>query len=245
MENTKKTKKETMIYEGHKKIIYSTSDEDKLIMHFKDDIFIGDNNEKIIESGKGVLANRISEFLMIRLSEIGIPTHHIETLNMREQLVKSGVPFAFKVVVNNVAQGKICQRLQMDQGVVLPNPIIEFYSSNKDGTFLITEDHIASFRVADKYEIEEIKLYTYRCNDFLCGIFNAIGIRLVSATFSFAKIPNHPLENMMLIDEISPATCSLWDLKTNEVLDKSSYLIDSESVLKNYTKIAKKLNLVS
>jgi phosphoribosylaminoimidazole-succinocarboxamide synthase len=244
MNKVKKIKKESMIYEGHEKIIYSTDDEEKLIMHFKDDVYYDNLDKTIIESGKGVLTNRISEFLMTRLSEIGIPTHYIETINMREQLVKCGIPYAFKVVVNNVAKGEICKRLQMEEGVVLPNPIVEFYSSNKDGTFLITEDHLASFRVADKYELEEIKLYTYRCNDYLCGIFNAIGIRLVSANFTFAKLPNNPFENMMIIDEISPDTCKLWDLKTNEVLDKESYMADEDSIMKNYKMIAKKLNLV-
>lgn len=232
------------MFEGSTKILYESLEPGIIIQHFKDDLLIDNVNYHI--NGKGVLANRISEFLMLKLAEINIHNHYIKTLNMREQLIKELDIMPIEVVVRNVAAGKLSQRLNIDDGYVLPKPIIEFYLKNKELKYpLVTEEHITSLGWADKVEIDEIKEQSVRINDFLRGLFLGVNIRLVDFKIEFGRLIFENAEQILLADEISPDSCRLWDLKTNEKFDRENVKNGINELHASYHEIARRFNLLS
>lgn len=231
------------IFEGSTKILYESSEPGVIIQHFKDDLLLDSVNYHI--NGKGVLINRISEFLMLRLAEINIHNHYIKTLNMREQLIKELEIMPIEIVVRNVAAGKLAQRLNIDDGYVLPKPVIEFYLKNKELRYpLVTEEHITSLGWADKLEIDEIKEQSIRINDFLRGLFLGINVRLVDFKIEFGRLVFDNVEQILVADEISPDCCRLWDLKTNEKFDRESIKNGIDQLQLSYQEIARRLNLL-
>lgn len=232
------------MHEGSTKILYESSEPGIIIQHFKDDLLVDNVNYHI--NGKGVLVNRISEFLMIKLAEINIHNHYIKTLNMREQLIKELEIIPLEVVVRNVAAGKLAERLNIDDGYVLPKPIIEFYLKNKELNYpLVTEEHITSLGWGDKLEIDEIKEQTIRINDFLRGLFLGINVRLVDFKIEFGRLIFDNVEQILIADEISPDCCRLWDIKTNEKLDRENIKNGVSQLHSSYHEIARRFNLLS
>ena len=236
--------RKNLLHEGKTKSIFFGSEPGTLIKSFKDQI-VTDDNQIVTVSGKAVLTNRISEAILLKLSEIGIPNFFIKTLNMYDQLVKEVDLLPIKVIVRNVAAGSISVRLGIEEGIVLPQPVIEFYlkHATKRDTML-NEDHITIFNFAEKYELEEIRALSLRINDFLSGLFNGIGVRLIDFKIEFGRIIANQIETIILADDITPDTCRLWDLKTNEILDKNRYNKDPENVIKVYREIAKRLKII-
>ncbi|MDC3401905.1 phosphoribosylaminoimidazolesuccinocarboxamide synthase, partial [Alphaproteobacteria bacterium] len=172
--------KRRRIYEGKAKILYEGPEPGTLIQHFKDDTTAFNNEKRDVIEGKGVLNNRISELMFLRLADIGIPTHFIKSLNMREQLVREVEIIPIEVVVRNVAAGSITKRLGLDEGTALPRSIVEYYYKNDDlGDPMISEEHITAFGWATPQELDEITSMALRINDFLSGLFSAINIRLI------------------------------------------------------------------
>jgi len=224
--------KRKVIYEGQGKILYEAPDPENVIQHFKDNI----NQEEEI-SGKGILNNRISEYLMTNLGHMGIPNHFIKRLNMREQLVKYVNIIPLRVVVRNIAAGSICTRLGLEEGRILPKPITEYYW--KKGNSLLNEDHIYNFGIADPMELEEIRFHALRINDYLSGLFMGIKIRLVDIALEFGRVPYK--EYIMLADEITPDNCRLWDRESNERLDKDRFRHNLGQVKEAYQEVAKRL----
>lgn len=240
-----KKKKGQLILDGKEKAIYQGTDTETFILHFKDSLYDHKNDRLEHISGKGVINNRISELLMTRLSEIGIPNYFIETLNMREQVIKMSDHFVFNVIIRNVATSTLSSRIQIEEGVILPNPIIEFVLNNEQLNFpLINDDHITTFRWADKFEIDEIRVYSYRVNDYLCGLFNAIGIRLVELNLQFGHYISNNVEHIILTSDLTPDNCKLWDIKTNDILDKDRFLLNMEDISKGYKEVAKRLGVL-
>ena len=168
------------LYEGKAKIIYETKDKNLVIQHFKDDATAFNNLKKANVEGKGVLNNRISEYILINLSQCGIPTHLIKRLNMREQLIKKADIFPIEFIVRNISTGSLTKRLGIPEGTHLEKPLLEYcYKKDELNDPLISREHILSFGWATEKEIKIIDNMTLRINDLLTGMFRAIGIKLV------------------------------------------------------------------
>lgn len=235
-----------VIYEGKAKIIYEGTEPGTFIQYFKDDATAGDGAKKDSLAGKGVLNNRISAHIMTKLEGIGVPTHFLKSLNMREQLVRQVEIIPLEVVVRNIAAGSISKRLGIKEGTYLPNPIIEFfYKKDELHDPMVNEQHIVTFGWADPYELEEIIGQAYRVNDFLSGMFSGIGLKLVDFKLEFGRLWGEYDElYIILADEISPDNCRLWDAETNEKLDKDRFRQDLGNVVESYQEIAKRLGLI-
>ena len=207
------------LYEGKAKIIYSTNEKGLVIQHFKDDATAFNALKKANIEGKGVLNNRISEYLLNTLDQCGIPTHLVKRLNMREQLIKQAEIIPVEFVVRNIATGSLTKRLGISEGTILEKPLLEYYYKNDElGDPIIAKEHIYSFEWAKKSEIETIDQMTIRINDILQGIFRGIGIKLVDFKIEYGRVWNKEKEinEIVLADEISPDTCRLWDIKTEK-----------------------------
>lgn len=234
------------LYEGKAKIIYEGTEPGTVIQYFKDDATAFNGVKHAVISGKGVLNNRISAHLMTKLEAIGIPTHFIRSINMREQLVRALDIIPLEVVVRNIAAGSLCKRFGMTEGEILRKPLVEFYYKKDElNDPLISEDHIMTFGWADPYEMDEIVAMAWRVNDYLNGLFSGIGITLVDFKLEFGRLwGEHGELYIVLADEISPDNCRLWDSKTGEKMDKDRFRQDLGNVIEGYQYIAERLGLV-
>jgi phosphoribosylaminoimidazole-succinocarboxamide synthase len=238
-----------VVYEGKAKIIYEGTEPGTFIQYFKDDAtaYTGQPGaKKTTISGKGVLNNRISAHIMTKLEGIGVPTHFLRSLNMREQLVRQVEMIPIEIVVRNIAAGSFCKRFGMKEGTILPNPVVEFYFKKDElGDPMINENHIYTFGWADPFEIEEMVGQSYRVNDYLNGMFAGIGLKLVDFKLEFGRLWGEYDElYIILADEISPDNCRLWDANTGEKLDKDRFRQDLGNVMEGYQEIAKRLGLI-
>ena len=238
-------KKGKKIYEGKAKIIYATNDKDLVIQYFKDDATAFNNQKKSIIEGKGVLNNRISEHILSNLSQIGIHNHLIKRLNMREQVIRFVEIIPIEFVIRNVATGSITERLGIEDGTVLKEPLIEYCLKNdKLGDPLIAEEHIYAFEWATKEEIKKIKKMMLRINDFMIGMFRGIGIKLIDFKLEFGRLKVDEKDEVILADEISPDTCRLWDSITDKKLDKDRFRKNLGDLIPAYTEVAKRLGIL-
>ncbi len=233
------------LYEGKAKTLYEGPDPDTLVVHFKDDATAYNAEKHAIIEGKGVLNNRISELIFTRLGEIGIPTHFIKRLNMREQLVNKVEIIPLEVIVRNVAAGGICKLLGLTEGEALPRTIIEYcYKDDKLGDPLISDEHILAFGWANPQELDDIVSMTMRINDFLTGLFAGIGIRLIDFKIEYGRQYDGDMVRVVLADEISPDSCRLWDVETNRKLDKDNFRRDLGDLVDAYSEVAKRLGIL-
>ncbi len=234
------------IYEGKAKILYEGPEPGTIIQYFKDDATAFNAQKKGTINGKGVINNRISEFVFTRLSHIGIPTHFIRRLNMREQLIRQVEIIPVEIVIRNVAAGSICKRLGLEEGEPLPHTLIEYcYKDDALGDPLIGEEHIACFNWASQEEMQDIASMAIRVNDFLSGMFAAINIRLVDFKLEFGRLYDGDFSRVILADEISPDGCRLWDMKTNEKLDKDRFRRDMGGAEEAYQEVARRLGILA
>lgn len=235
-----------VIYEGKAKIIYEGPEPGTYIQYFKDDATAGNGAKKAVIAGKGVLNNRISAHIMTKLEGIGVPTHFLKSLNMREQLVRQVEVIPLEVVVRNIAAGSLCKRFGIKEGTILPNPVIEFYYKKDElNDPMVNENHIFTFNWADPFELEEIVGQAFRVNDYLNGMFSGIGLKLVDFKLEFGRLWGEYDElYIILADEISPDNCRLWDESTGEKLDKDRFRQDLGNVVEGYQEIAKRLGLI-
>jgi phosphoribosylaminoimidazole-succinocarboxamide synthase len=233
------------VYEGKAKVLYEGPEPGTLIQYFKDDATAFNNQKHGIITGKGVLNNRISEYLMLRLAEIGVPTHFIRRVNMREQLIKEVEIIPVEIVVRNVAAGSIATRFKMEEGTPLPRSIVEYYYKSDDlSDPMVTEEHITAFGWASYQELDEILNLALRINDFLTGIFIGIGLKLIDFKIEFGRLWEDEDMRIVLADEISPDNCRLWDSRTNEKLDKDRFRRDLGGVQEAYAEIARRLGIL-
>ncbi len=235
-----------MIYDGKAKTIFEGPEAGTVIQYFKDDATAFNGEKHEIIAGKGVLNNRISAHLMTKLEAIGIPTHFMRSINMREQLVRSVEIIPIELVVRNIAAGSLCKRLGLKEGEILRKPLIEFYYKKDElGDPLIGEDHIVTFGWADMYELEEMVSMAWRVNDYLNGLFSGIGLKLVDFKLEFGRIwGEHGELYIILADEISPDNCRLWDAETGEKMDKDRFRQDLGDLIEGYQTIAERLGLI-
>ena len=238
-------KKGKKLYEGKAKIIYATSDKNLVIQYFKDDATAFNNQKKSTIEGKGVLNNRISEYILSNLTQIGIKNHLVKRLNMREQIIKMVEIIPIEFVIRNVATGSLTRRLGIEDGTILNGPLIEYcLKDDALGDPLIAEEHIYAFEWATKKEIEKIRRMILRINDFMIGMFRGVGIRLIDFKLEFGRIKINGKNEVILADEISPDTCRLWDAITDKKLDKDRFRKDLGDLIPAYTEVAKRLGIL-
>ena len=233
------------IYEGKAKILYEGPEPGTLIQYFKDDATAFNAQKRGTINGKGVLNNRISEHIFTALQTIGVPTHFIRRLNMREQLIRQVEIIPIEVVIRNVAAGSISKRLGIEEGTQLPRTIIEYYYKDDAlGDPMVADEHIACFGWASQDEMNDIADMAIRVNDFMCGMFAGIGIRLVDFKLEFGRLWENDYARVILADEISPDGCRLWDMKTNEKLDKDRFRQSLGGEAEAYQEVARRLGLL-
>jgi phosphoribosylaminoimidazole-succinocarboxamide synthase len=234
------------VYEGKAKILYEGPEPGTLVQHFKDDTTAFDKLKHEIIEGKGVINNRISEFIFTKLNEIGVPTHFLRRLNMREQLIREVEIIPLEVVVRNVAAGSIAKKLGLEEGTPLPRSIIEFYyKSDELHDPMVSEEHITAFGWATPQELDDIMALALRVNDFLSGLFLGIGIRLVDFKIEFGRYYEGEMMRIVVADEISPDSCRLWDTQTNEKLDKDRFRRDLGGLVEAYQEVARRLGILT
>ena len=233
--------KRKQLYEGKAKKVYRTDDPRFLIVSYKYDATAFNGLKKGTIVGKGVINNKMSNLLMQRLEKAGIPTHFVVELNDRETLVKKVSIVPLEVIVRNVAAGSFSKRMGVAEGTELLCPILEFSYKNDDlGDPFINDDYALALGLATKEEIDTIKTYTRKVNEFLKGYFLAAGMKLIDFKIEFGKTSDGTI---ILADEISPDTCRLWDVNTNEKLDKDRFRRDMGNVEEAYNEVFKRLGL--
>ena len=197
--------------------------------------------------GKGVLNNRISEYILTNLSQCGIKTHFIKRLNMREQLIKKAEIFPIEFIVRNIATGSLDKKAWCAEGTILDKlHLSNAYKKDELDDPLISKEHIFSFGWASENDVKIIDKMTLRINDILLGLFRGIGIKLVDFKIEYGKTWNKDIENkeIVLADEISPDTCRLWDSKTEKKLDKDRFRKDLGNIIQGYQEVARRLGIM-
>jgi phosphoribosylaminoimidazole-succinocarboxamide synthase len=233
------------IYEGKAKILYEGPEPGTLIQYFKDDATAFNAQKKGTINGKGVLNNRISEHIFTMLGGIGVPTHFIRRLNMREQLIRQVEIVPIEVVVRNVVAGSLSKRLGIEEGTPLPRTIIEYYFKDDAlGDPMVTDEHILAFGWAAQEELHDMADMAIRVNDFMSGLFAGIGIKLVDFKLEFGRIWDNDYSRIILADEISPDGARLWDIASGEKLDKDRFRRDLGGEIEAYQEVARRLGLL-
>lgn len=233
------------VYEGHAKVLFEGPEPGTLVQYFKDDTSAFNNQKTGTVTGKGVLNNRISEYLMTKLGEIGVPTHFMKRLNMREQLIRKVDIIPIQIVVRNVVAGSLAKRLGIAEGTVLPRSIVEFYLKKAElNNPMVSDEHITAFGWANPHEIDEMMSLSLRINDYLSGLFLGIGLKLVDFKLEFGRLWDNDELHIILADEISPDNCRLWDVRTNEKMDKDRFRQDLGKVAEAYQEVAKRLGIM-
>ncbi|MFT6077064.1 MAG: phosphoribosylaminoimidazole-succinocarboxamide synthase [Myxococcota bacterium] len=230
------------IYEGKAKTLYSTGNENEIIQYFKDDATAFNNVKKDVIADKGILNNFISEFIMLKMSESGIPTHFIKRLNEREQLVKKATIIPLEIIIRNISAGSMAKRLGIDEGIELDKTIFELcLKDDALGDPLINDDHaITVLKVIKESELDLIKEYTFKINQILKDLFDNINIKLVDFKIEFGFDQNN---NIILADEISPDSCRLWDKDSNKKMDKDRFRRNLGGLAEAYREIANRFGI--
>ena len=233
------------LYEGKAKILYEGPEKGTAIQHFKDDATAFNNQKKSNVEGKGVLNNRISEHIFNNLNQIGIKTHLMKRLNMREQLVRLVEIIPLEFIVRNIATGSLTKRLGIADGTILSKPLIEYsYKNDELGDPLIAKEHILEFKWATEKELVMINNYCLRINDFMQGMFRGVGIKLVDFKLEFGRVNINSKMEILLADEISPDTCRLWDVISDKKLDKDRFRKDLGNIIQAYQEVARRLGII-
>ena len=238
-------KKGKKLYEGKAKILYAGPETGTAIQHFKDHATAFNNQKQSIIEGKGILNNRISEHILSNLNGVGIETHLIKRINMREQLIKLVEIIPIEFVVRNIATGSLTNRLGIEDGTVLEKPLIEFcYKNDELNDPIVAREHIYAFDWASAEELDFIIPQCLRINDFMQGMFKSVGIKLVDFKLEFGRLNQDGKKNIILADEISPDTCRLWDVTSEEKLDKDRFRKNLGNLFEAYQEVAKRLNIL-
>ena len=233
------------IYEGKAKILYEGPEKGTAIQHFKDDATAFNNQKKSSVEGKGVLNNRISEHILHNINQIGVKTHFIKRLNMREQLVKLVEIIPIEFIIRNIATGSLTKRLGIADGTVLKSPLLEYCYKNDDlADPFVAKEHILLFNWATKFELSEINNICLRVNDFMQGMFRSVNIKLVDFKLEFGRVWKDNKVQIYLADEISPDTCRLWDAISEKKLDKDRFRKDLGNIIQAYQEVARRLGIM-
>ena len=233
------------IYEGKAKVLYEGPEPGTFVQYFKDDATAFNAEKKDVIEGKGVLNNRLSEFFMIGLEGIGVPTHFLKRINMREQLIRQVEIIPLEVIVRNYAAGTMSKRLGLEEGTRLPRPIVEFcYKDDSLGDPLVAEEHIIAFNWATQQDLDDMVALALRVNDYLSGLMYGVGIKLVDFKIEIGRLWDNDFQRLVVADEISPDSCRLWDIETGQKLDKDVFRRDLGSLSDAYTEVARRLGVL-
>lgn len=227
------------LYEGKAKKVFATEDPELLIVAYKDDATAFNGLKKGTIHGKGIINNQMSNRLMAKLEKSGVPTHFVKELSQRETLVKKVSIVPLEVIVRNIAAGSFSKHYGVEEGVVFDQPTIEFsYKNDALGDPLLNTCHALALKLATPKEIETIKDYSFRINDFLKAFWKSCGVTLVDFKLEFGRLSDGTI---VLADEISPDTSRLWDAQTGEKLDKDRFRRDMGGVEEAYAEIMSRL----
>ncbi|WP_079505820.1 phosphoribosylaminoimidazolesuccinocarboxamide synthase [Mesobacillus jeotgali] len=230
---------QTLLYEGKAKRIYATDQEDIVRVQYKDSATAYNGEKKAEIAGKGRLNNEITSLLFLKLSEAGIHSHFIKKISETEQLVKRVKIIPLEVVVRNYAAGSFSKRLGVEEGQKLPRSIVEFYLKDDSlGDPLLTDDHVDVLNLATEEEAAELKEAALKINEILGGFFEEISVRLIDFKLEFGRDGEG---RILLADEISPDTCRLWDMETQQKLDKDVFRRDLGNLTDAYETILTRL----
>ena len=229
-----------LLYEGKAKKVYSTESENEFIVYFKDDATAFNGEKKAEISSKGILNNKISTIMFEELAKEGIESHFIKSLSDRELLVKKVEILPLEVIVRNITAGSFCKRYGVEEGIVLDQPIFEMsYKNDEFGDPLLNDDHAIALKLATKEEIDFLRSQTLKINEIMKKFFLKMDLKLVDFKLEFGKDVDG---NIILADEISPDTCRLWDVNTNEKLDKDRFRRDLGDLVEGYEEVLARLN---
>ncbi len=229
-----------LIYEGKAKQIYETENPNEIIIHYKDDATAGNGEKKGTIDNKGILNNKISQKIYAHLEKKGIKTHLINVLNERDQLCKKVEILPLEVIVRNVVAGSAAARYKIEEGTAIAAPIFEICWKDDDlGDPLINDCHAIAFNLATREELDILYAQTAKINEIMIAMWKAMGIKLVDFKLEFGKTPEGEI---LLADEISPDTCRLWDIETNEKLDKDRFRRDMGNIEEAYEEIFARLD---
>lgn len=233
------------LYEGKAKALYEGPEPGTLVQYFKDDATAFNAEKHNVIEGKGVLNNILSEHVMLGLEAIGLPTHFIKRINMREQLIKKVEIVPLEVIVRNTAAGSFSKRLGVEEGTPLSRSLVEYsYKDDALGDPLVAEEHILAMNWASHDELLDIRDMALRVNDFLSGMMHAVGIKLIDFKIEIGRLETDNGHVLVIADEISPDSCRLWDIKTNRKLDKDVFRHDLGDLTDAYTEVAKRLRIL-
>jgi len=233
------------VYEGKAKILYEGPEPGTLVQYFKDDATAFNAEKKDVIDGKGVLNNRLSEFFMTGLNQLGVPTHFMKRLNMREQLIRAVEVIPLEVIVRTYAAGTLAKRLGLEEGTMLPRPIVEFcYKDDSLGDPLVAEEHIIAFGWASQQDLDDMVALALRVNDFMTGVLYGVGIRLADFKIEIGRVWDGDFQRLIVADEISPDSCRLWDIETGRKLDKDVFRRDLGDLADAYTEVARRLGVL-
>ena len=231
--------KQEQLYEGKAKKVYATNNPDLVIVDYKDDATAFNGEKKGTISGKGVVNNRMTNFMFRMLEKEGVPTHLVEEISERETIVKKVSIVPLEVIIRNVAAGSFSKRMGVEEGRQLLTPILEFSYKNDDlGDPFINDYYALALGLATKEEIDTIAKYAFKVNEFMLKFFKGLNIDLIDFKIEFGKTSDGTI---ILADEISPDTCRFWDSTTHEKLDKDRFRRDMGGVEEAYQEIMKRL----
>ena len=229
-----------LLYEGKAKQVYSTENENEFIVYFKDDATAFNGEKKATISSKGILNNKISTIIFEMLHDNQINTHFVKSLSDREMLVKKVEILPLEVIVRNITAGSFCKRYGIEEGLVLDEPIFELsYKNDEYGDPMLNEDHAVAMKLATREEIAFLKAQTLKINELMKDFFLKMNLKLVDFKLEFGKDVEG---NIILADEISPDTCRLWDVNTNEKLDKDRFRRDLGDLVQGYEEVLARMN---
>lgn len=228
-----------LLYEGKAKKIFETDNPEVLLVSYKDDATAFNGIKKGIIEGKGLINNKVSNYMMRLLEKSQIPTHYIEEISDRETLVKKVSIIPLEVIIRNVSAGSFAKNYGVEEGIIFDEPTIEFsYKNDKLGDPLINSYHAIALKLAAKEEIETIKKYAFKINEEMKKFFISINVKLIDFKLEFGKLKDG---KVVLADEISPDTCRFWDATTNEKLDKDRFRRDLGNVEGAYKEMMKRI----
>ena len=231
--------KKEQLYEGKAKKVFATNDPDLVIVDYKDDATAFNGEKKGTISGKGVINNKMTNFMFKMLEKEGVPTHLVEEISDRETIVKKVSIVPLEVIIRNVAAGSFSKRMGVEEGKQLLCPILEFSYKNDDlGDPFINDYYALALGIATKEDIDTIAKYAFKVNEFMVKFFKGLNIDLIDFKIEFGKTSDGTI---ILADEISPDTCRFWDSTTHEKLDKDRFRRDMGGVEEAYQEIMKRL----
>ncbi|MDB3085916.1 phosphoribosylaminoimidazolesuccinocarboxamide synthase [Clostridioides difficile] len=229
-----------LLYEGKAKQVYSTDNENEYVVYYKDDATAFNGEKKAEISSKGILNNKISTIIFEMLKENNINTHFIKSLSDREMLVKKVEILPLEVIVRNIAAGSICKRVGLEEGEVFDEPIFEIsYKNDAYGDPMLNDDYAVVMKLATREELKFLREETLKINELLKAFFLKLNLKLVDFKIEFGKDSEG---NIILADEVSPDTCRLWDVNTNEKLDKDRFRKDLGDLVEGYTEVLSRMN---